>query len=111
VEELAVGGSLFSRLHETHGPVCPLPLREALRVLLDVAEALAYLHPSVVHRDLKSHNVLLDGEGRAKVCDVSAIEWCMRRECWRPCRPDGSTRRRLSNPFLFSSHSSSFLSF
>ena len=35
----------------------------------DVAEGLAYLHPAVVHRDLKPQNILLDGAGRAKIAD------------------------------------------
>ncbi|CAK4694997.1 unnamed protein product [Aphanomyces euteiches] len=37
-----------------------------------IAEALSYLHvlqPKVIHRDLKSRNVLLDGEFRAKLTD------------------------------------------
>lgn len=35
----------------------------------DAAAGLAYLHPSVVHRDLKPQNILLDDEGRAKLAD------------------------------------------
>ena len=34
-----------------------------------MAEGLAYLHPSVVHRDLKPQNILLDAAGRAKIAD------------------------------------------
>ena len=35
----------------------------------DVAEGLAYLHPSVIHRDLKPQNILLAADGRAKIAD------------------------------------------
>ncbi|CAH0482822.1 unnamed protein product [Peronospora belbahrii] len=41
-------------------------------IALDVAHALTYLHglsPLVLHRDLKSRNILLDGNWRAKVTD------------------------------------------
>jgi len=40
-----------------------------LQIARDVAEALAYLHPSVVHRDLKPLNILLEAGsvGGAKV--------------------------------------------
>lgn len=45
--------------------------RQLLEVAADVAEAMAFLHqhqPAIVHRDLKSSNVLLDAAGRAVVC-------------------------------------------
>jgi serine/threonine protein kinase len=42
---------------------------QVLQIGLDVAAGLAYLHPAVLHRDLKPQNVLLDGQGRAKIAD------------------------------------------
>ena len=44
---------------------------QRLRVAEDIARGLAYLHAEhVVHRDIKSANILLDGEGRARVADA-----------------------------------------
>ena len=40
-----------------------------VQIAHDMAEGLAYLHPSVVHRDLKPQNILLDVSGRAKIAD------------------------------------------
>ncbi|CAG9467718.1 unnamed protein product [Pedinophyceae sp. YPF-701] len=68
VAELATGGSLASRLHGPSGSGA-LPYGEALVVACDVAEAMMSLHPNVVHRDLKPHNVLLFEGARAKVAD------------------------------------------
>lgn len=45
----------------------PLKYGDVLKVAIDVASAMAYLHPTVVHRDLKPSNVLLDLDGCAKV--------------------------------------------
>lgn len=56
MEELAEGGSLHERLHGTPGARRrrPLPYGALLRVAADVAEAMCYLHPRIVHRDLKA---------------------------------------------------------
>jgi hypothetical protein len=53
------GESLRHRL-EAQGP---LPVRDAVQMLRDVVEALAYAHArGVVHRDIKPANILSDGQ-------------------------------------------------
>jgi serine/threonine-protein kinase len=47
-----------------------LPLRDALRVVVQVARAIDYAHEQkVVHRDLKPENVLVDPRGHVKIAD------------------------------------------
>jgi predicted Ser/Thr protein kinase len=48
----------------------PLPVRTAIELALQVARGLSFAHEQgLVHRDVKPQNVLLDGDGRAKVTD------------------------------------------
>lgn len=60
VSELCAGGSLYNRLRDRSMP--SLAWRQRLKILLDVAKGMEYLHnrtPCILHRDLKSCNVLL----------------------------------------------------
>lgn len=66
VEEMMDGGSLHTLLHEDKRLT---DLDDIARIAMDVALAMSYLHSEhIVHRDLKSHNVLLNSHG-AKVAD------------------------------------------
>ena len=48
----------------------PLPVDRALDLAVQIARALSFAHGlDIVHRDVKPHNVLLDGNGTAKVTD------------------------------------------
>ncbi|HBP21357.1 MAG TPA: hypothetical protein DEA08_26665 [Planctomycetes bacterium] len=65
VQELLPGGDLNRLL-----AAGPLELERALELTRQVASGLAHAHAAgVLHRDLKPGNVLLDGEGRAKLVD------------------------------------------
>ncbi|KVI03376.1 L-type lectin-domain containing receptor kinase V.9-like [Cynara cardunculus var. scolymus] len=54
-------------------PESSLTWNQRLKIIIDVAEALAYLHEEwvevIIHRDIKASNVLLDAELNAKLGD------------------------------------------
>ncbi|KIZ04665.1 Serine/threonine-protein kinase sid2 [Monoraphidium neglectum] len=58
---------------------------QILKIAADIATGLAYLHPSVVHRDLKPQNVLLDGQGCAKIADFGISRQAMETRPRPPC--------------------------
>jgi hypothetical protein len=63
--ELISGATLKDRLRPG-----PLPPAAAFDVAIQIAEGLAAIHKvGIIHRDLKSPNVMIDGEGTAKVMD------------------------------------------
>ncbi|MGE5717449.1 MAG: serine/threonine-protein kinase, partial [Acidobacteriota bacterium] len=64
--ELVQGGSFSQRLSDPAG----FPLRDRIRVVAEVAEALAHAHErGVLHRDVKPANILLTPTMSAKVTD------------------------------------------
>ena len=67
ITELAVNGSLYDNLHiEKNTPT----VEQSLEWASDVAYGMKHLHDhDVIHRDLKSANVLLTSRWWAKVCD------------------------------------------
>jgi ankyrin repeat protein len=69
VMELCTGGPIY---HVLRNEALDLHWATVLRWLHDVADGIAVLHgldPPIVHRDIKSHNVLLSGDGSIKLAD------------------------------------------
>ncbi|KDP25496.1 hypothetical protein JCGZ_20652 [Jatropha curcas] len=75
VTEFLARGSLFKTLHKNNQT---LDIRRRLRMALDVARGMNYLHhrnPPIVHRDLKSSNLLVDKNWTVKVGDFGLSRW------------------------------------
>ncbi|KAG6492831.1 hypothetical protein ZIOFF_047798 [Zingiber officinale] len=69
VSEFLPRGSLYRILHR---PNCQIDENLRIKMALDVAKGMNCLHtsiPTIVHRDLKSPNLLVDKNWTVKVCD------------------------------------------
>ncbi|XP_073140037.1 serine/threonine-protein kinase EDR1 isoform X2 [Henckelia pumila] len=69
VSEFLPRGSLYRIIHRPH---CQIDENRRIKMALDVAKGMNCLHtstPTIVHRDLKSHNLLVDNNWNVKVCD------------------------------------------
>ncbi|KAI8022086.1 Serine/threonine-protein kinase EDR1 [Camellia lanceoleosa] len=69
VTEFLPRGSLYRIIHR---PNCQIDEKRRIKMALDVAKGMNCLHtsiPTIVHRDLKSPNLLVDNNWNVKVCD------------------------------------------
>ncbi|CAG7860728.1 unnamed protein product [Brassica rapa] len=67
VTEFMARGSIYDFLHKQK---CAFKLQTLLKVALDVAKGMCYLHQNnIIHRDLKTANLLMDEHGLVKVAD------------------------------------------
>ena len=73
VYEFIPNGNLFEHLHDESDDHTMATWEVRLRIAIDIAGALSYLHSAasspIYHRDVKSTNIMLDEKYRAKVSD------------------------------------------
>ncbi|GLJ48936.1 hypothetical protein SUGI_1032440 [Cryptomeria japonica] len=73
VYEYMPNGSLLERLQNSQGPQVGLPWPVRYKIALGAAQGLSYMHhdctPPILHRDVKSSNILLDKDLEAKIAD------------------------------------------
>ncbi|XP_072999893.1 receptor-like serine/threonine-protein kinase ALE2 isoform X2 [Typha latifolia] len=81
IYELIPNGSVESHLHGVDKETAPLDWNARMKIAFGAARGLAYLHedssPSVIHRDFKSSNILLEHDFTPKVSDFGLARTAM----------------------------------
>ncbi|THG00060.1 hypothetical protein TEA_018121 [Camellia sinensis var. sinensis] len=76
VYEFITDGTLYYHIHAVGHNTSSIAWENRLRIATETATALSYLHPAastpIIHRDVKSTNILLDDNYIAKVSDFGA---------------------------------------
>ncbi|XP_057974875.1 serine/threonine-protein kinase STY46-like isoform X2 [Malania oleifera] len=73
VTEYMPGGSLYDYLHRNHNV---LTIFKVLKFAIDVCKGMGYLHQNnIIHRDLKTANLLMDTDNVIKVADFGVARF------------------------------------
>ncbi len=75
VLEFVPGETLQERLKHLKSSNIKMPVEQAVRIILNVCDALSYAHKlGIIHRDIKPANIMLDLHGQAILMDFGIVK-------------------------------------